>query len=1307
MRSLSTALWKWLMKPTVGFRTHTASMVVTAFLFGFTTAWADLAVTINAATEVPVTAASYSASGTISFTLGFTPTPGTNLTVIKNTGLPFITGQFSNLANGATVNLSYAGAIYPFVAWYYGGEGNNDLMLLWPYTGLAAWGRNYEGQLGNNSTTHSPVPLGVEQTGVLRGKTIVQVARGGLHNLALCSDGTLAAWGHNGHCQLGDNSTTNRQVPVLVNVVDGTSALAGKSVVAIAAGQFHSLALCSDGTVAAWGRNQEGQLGDNRAYPSKLTVAVNIAAGISALAGKSVIALAAGKDHSLALCSDGTVAAWGSNVLGQLGNDSMPFFSLVPVEVNALAGTSALAGKKVVAISAGHYHNLALCSDGTVATWGWNYYGQLGINQTTLTRQAPVAVNAVAGISALAGKSVVAIVAGSMHNLALCSDGFLAAWGSNMYGQLGDNSMDDRYVPVAVNTATGTSALTNKVLAGIAAGCDYSMALCREGLVAVWGTNHYGQLGDNSLTQRNVPVMANTESRRSSLSSKRVSGLALGGLADHSVSIYGLETPPAPKITVTGNQVEITNNDTTPSSTDFTCFGNVPVPHSQGHVFIITNLGNVPFKLNEMPNVILSGAQSYAFEVAQSPTYDVLAGCSTRFVITFNPKLPGLHMATVTIQSNALNHPSFSFNISGFGALGMKRAQSITFAPPTTVYLGQSPLGFSAYSSSGLPVTLSVMTASTTAAGAAILGNSLQFTGTGSIRLQAVQAGDGIYADAPTVVRTITVKAAPTALTLLDLAQTYTGTPRTIRTLGGTGEVTILYKVGESFGTFAPTNAGTYAVRATDSKGTKTGTLVIAKAPLYVTPDDQWKFGSQDNPPLTLSYSGWINGDLASLVNTAPTLKTTATRTSVGGVYPITASGGSVLANYGYIYQQGALVVDSFAGSYEALLTRDGGGLVGKLEITVAASNTSFTGKLYCADEKTALPLKGILTYYNPGYQLAGGVATATSNGISYIVTITTRLNGYLTTSITRQGRTYFGGSAYAPSNVGRRLLSLASGKTAPYSGSHTVVLEPATPAASGLPAGAGWATATISTTGVMTLAGRLGDGTVFTTTLKPDDSADPVFRLFLQPYKTGSATRLYSNFGGAFTLLPHPSTSPALAGRRYVESTTLSWVKAGLTADTTYPAGFGNIFNPVSTVMIMDPWLPPAAARGTTPAITLASRLGLMNSSFQILHSNTGSPLNGNLPTRISLSSTNLVSVVTPSANTTKWKTTLLPTTGLFSGSFELADVPLKPRAVTFTGVLRQPATAADTLIGDGHYLLPPLTGSEKTTGEVMFLRP
>ena len=99
-----------------------------------------------------------------------------------------------------------------------------------------------------------------------------------------------------------------------VAVVTAGTPLAGKRVVAIAVGDSHSLALCSDGSLAAWGYNSGGQVGDNTVTQRLLPVAVTTIG--TPLAGKTVIAIAAGRHHSFALCSDGTLAAWGLNFYG-------------------------------------------------------------------------------------------------------------------------------------------------------------------------------------------------------------------------------------------------------------------------------------------------------------------------------------------------------------------------------------------------------------------------------------------------------------------------------------------------------------------------------------------------------------------------------------------------------------------------------------------------------------------------------------------------------------------------------------------------------------------------------------------------------------------------------------------------------------------------------------------------------------------------------------------------------------------------------------------------------------------------------
>lgn len=107
------------------------------------------------------------------------------------------------------------------------------------YTRVYGWGDNGLGTLGNGTTTQYWVPAMAE----LYGKPLIAVASGPAHALALDSNGVVYAWGYNGHGQLGNNSTIDSLVPVVVNAANGVSALYGKTVVAIAAGDNFSLAL--------------------------------------------------------------------------------------------------------------------------------------------------------------------------------------------------------------------------------------------------------------------------------------------------------------------------------------------------------------------------------------------------------------------------------------------------------------------------------------------------------------------------------------------------------------------------------------------------------------------------------------------------------------------------------------------------------------------------------------------------------------------------------------------------------------------------------------------------------------------------------------------------------------------------------------------------------------------------------------------------------------------------------------------------------------------------------------------------------
>ena len=379
---------------------------------------------------------------------------------------------------------------------------------------LWAWGSNADGQLGNGSTndSHAPVQI-VGLSGV------ISIAGVSLSSLAVRDDGTVWAWGDNGSGQLGNNTTTNSSVPVQVKDPTGTTFLSGVTAVAASAAGSHSLALKSDGTVWAWGFNPDGQLGNNTTADSSLPVQVKDPTGASFLTG--VAAIAAGEVHSLALKSDGTVWTWGSG-------------SLLPVQVKDSTGASFLAS--VTAIAAGDFHSMALMSNGTVWTWGDNQYGQLGNNSATYS-SLPVQVKDPTGVSYLTGMSAVA--GGSGFSLAVRNDGTVWAWGSNPYGELGNNSTTGTTLPVQVKDPTGTSYLTG--VTAIAAGYEQSLALKGDGTVWGWGENLSGQLGDSSTGNSSLPVQISNLS----------GALAVAGGYSHSLAIAA---NPIPNVLVTSSQ---------------------------------------------------------------------------------------------------------------------------------------------------------------------------------------------------------------------------------------------------------------------------------------------------------------------------------------------------------------------------------------------------------------------------------------------------------------------------------------------------------------------------------------------------------------------------------------------------------------------------------------------------------------------------------------------------------------------------------------------------------------------------------
>ena len=293
--------------------------------------------------------------------------------------------------------------------------------------------------------------------------TTPMVAAGVNHSLALKSDGTVWAWGNNSNGALGVTSTTQSSLPVQVLASPGVP-LSG--VVGIAAGDNYSLALKSDGTVWAWGTNDSGQLGNGTTTQSSWPVQVMLYPGV-ALSG--VTAIVAGYS-SYALKSDGTVWGWGASLLGNGTNAS----SSRPVQVMVTPGV-ALIG--VTAIS----NNLALKSDGTVWAWGDNYCGQLGNGTSGYNTGSNWAMQVMAS-SGVPFAGVTAISAESNHKLALKSDGTVWAWGRACFD---DPSTLPRYYVPTNTYPMQVMASPGAPLTGVTA-INHSIALKSDGTVLTW-----------------------------------------------------------------------------------------------------------------------------------------------------------------------------------------------------------------------------------------------------------------------------------------------------------------------------------------------------------------------------------------------------------------------------------------------------------------------------------------------------------------------------------------------------------------------------------------------------------------------------------------------------------------------------------------------------------------------------------------------------------------------------------------------------------------------------------------------------
>jgi uncharacterized repeat protein (TIGR01451 family) len=545
--------------------------------------------------------------------------------------------------------------------------------------GAKCWGDNTYGQLGNNSFTPSPTPVNVSNLT----SGVSNVATGNAHSCALLNTGAVRCWGYNAFGQLGNNATTDSSVPVTVTSLSGVTLLTSHN--------FHNCAL-TGGYAYCWGDNQYGQLGDATSAAKRtpqqviglasnvLTISVGtthacaitttanalcwgknlngqIGNGFGGLTAPDVLtpvkvinlsnatALAAGGQHSCARTTSGSVLCWGYNNYGQVGNGSS-FQTAVTLPTTVLNLSNA------IAVAAGHDHSCAITTTNGARCWGYNLFGSLG-DGTNSNRSQAVDVS---GLSS----GVTALAAGDYHTCAIVSGG-LRCWGYNSNGQVGDNSTVNRTAPVNV------SGLSSGVTA-VAGGSLHTCAVV-SGEVQCWGDNTGGQLGTTTVSESHVPIAVSGVSNATALALGDSHSCAL--INDGTVKCWG------------NNDNGQLGNGTTLSSTtpvNVTGLSGVVAIEAGGSTTcVLLNTGALKCWGSNSDGQVGDGVPTYRTTPVQ--VYD-----------PFTPLPPDLIIAkddgrTVADVGDVLTYTLTFTNIGGTTATGVVITETL---PPSTTFVGPS-----------------------------------------------------------------------------------------------------------------------------------------------------------------------------------------------------------------------------------------------------------------------------------------------------------------------------------------------------------------------------------------------------------------------------------------------------------------------------------------------------------------------------------------------------------------------------------------------------------------------------------------
>jgi alpha-tubulin suppressor-like RCC1 family protein len=301
------------------------------------------------------------------------------------------------------------------------------------------------------------------------GEDLSSVHVGSTHTVALSTNGKVYTWGWGDMNQLGRNIKFHHaSKPALVEgLINHTDLSSRIFVTQIACGKDHTLALSNHGQVYGWGGNARGQVGTGiKSRSSIITRVHNLR--------RTVISIAAGSHHSVALLEGGVVYTWGARECLGVKFPGSGEDKSAPIGVQALAKAGMMK-----TVSAGEAFTIALSQGGDVYVWGDGKYGQLGLGDKKTYAELPTLHPFFSNLSG--HNRIVNILAGGRHSCALNAAGIVYVFGWNKYGQLGLGHCNDKFHPQVVSNSRAQRSKS------IAVGWRHTASVTLDGLVYAWG----------------------------------------------------------------------------------------------------------------------------------------------------------------------------------------------------------------------------------------------------------------------------------------------------------------------------------------------------------------------------------------------------------------------------------------------------------------------------------------------------------------------------------------------------------------------------------------------------------------------------------------------------------------------------------------------------------------------------------------------------------------------------------------------------------------------------------------------------